>query len=90
MPVYVVPVQVVRYEIAPDPADPTNDLNLRHLWRSATGGRTAADNFANTNPPPGAQWQLVARGIQDLQVTYADGDTLAPNPPLPPGTRPSP
>lgn len=90
VPVRLIPVQVVRYEVAADPADPSGDPNLRHLWRSVTGGRTAADNFVNSNPPPGAQWQLVARGIQDLQVTYADGDTLAPNPPQVPRDTPQP
>jgi len=80
MPTSIVPVQVVRYTIATDPNDPTNpnDVNFRHLWRSATGARSVADwNAVDDFPgeaPPGPTWQLVARGINDLQVTYVDGD----------------
>jgi hypothetical protein len=75
-PSFVVPVQVVRYTIATDPNDPSypNDPNFRHLWRSATGTRSAADGWAADDAnPPGATWQLVARGINDMQVTYLDG-----------------
>lgn len=81
MPASIVPVQVVRYTIATDPNDPTNpnDVNFRHLWRSATGARdatdwNAVDDFEDGEEPPGPTWQLVARGINDLQVTYVDGD----------------
>ena len=79
-PTQVVPVEVVRYVIATDPADPLNpgDPNFRHLWRSVTGGRSAAPainyNDAPVPDPPGGTWQLVARGINDLQVQYLDGD----------------
>ena len=79
----VVPVQVVRYTIATDPNDPTapNDPNFRHLWRSTTGARSAADAWAEDDEsPPGPTWQLVARGINDLQVTYVDGDGLRDEP----------
>ena len=78
-PQFVVPVEVIRYAIAPDPNDapPLGDPNFRHLWRSATGGRSKAANY-DDNPvqdPPAANgnWQLVARGINDLQVQYLDG-----------------
>lgn len=79
-PTFVLPVEVVRYMIATDPNDPTNpgDLNFRHLWRSTTGGRTAGANYADAPvpDPPGGTWQLVARGINDLQVQYLDGDAV--------------
>ena len=77
-PTSVLPVEVVRYVIATDPNDPSNpaDPNFRHLWRSVTGGRGAGDNYANAPDPPGANWQLVARGINDLQVQYLDGDAV--------------
>ena len=79
-PTSVVPVEVVRYVIATDPNDPTNpgDINFRHLWRSTTGGRTAAGDYAEdpVDDPPGGNWQLVARGINDLQVQYLDGDAV--------------
>jgi prepilin-type N-terminal cleavage/methylation domain-containing protein len=73
-PVSFVPVQVVRYIVATDPTDASNpgDPNFLHLWRSVTGGRSAAD-WANPTAPPGPEWQLVARGINDLQITYVDG-----------------
>ena len=81
-PTAVVPVEVVRYVIAPDAADPLNpaDPNFRHLWRSATGGRALGDgNYVNNADPPGGNnWQLVARGINDLQVQYVDGDPVPP------------
>ena len=60
------PVDVVRYQIAPDPDDAT----LPSLWRSRTG---QFDN-AGTNiggPVAGAgNWEVVARGIEDMQVEY--------------------
>jgi prepilin-type N-terminal cleavage/methylation domain-containing protein len=59
------PVDVVRYQIAPDP----DDLNLPALWRSRTG------QFSNTGvniggPTAGGNWEIVARGIEDMQVEY--------------------
>ncbi len=80
-PNWLTAVQVIRYRVATDPNDPSapNDPNFRHLWRSTTGGRTAADNnFADDVPGIGnGTWQMVARGINDLQVTYLDGDGFA-------------
>jgi prepilin-type N-terminal cleavage/methylation domain-containing protein len=62
----VLPVQLVRYEIAPD-------VNgVPHLWRSTTGGRDISLNkFA---PGTGADWQIVATGIEDFQVQYRHGN----------------
>lgn len=71
---YVAMIQVVRYEIAPDPNDPTTPA----LWRSPTG--TAQDGTLNNNQPPNAPWQLVARGIEDLQLRYLTGTGWADNP----------
>ena len=73
---FFVPVQVVRYIVATDPNDASNpsDPNFLHLWRSVTGGRSAGDDWAAPQPAPGPEWQLVARGINDLQVTYVDGN----------------
>jgi len=39
------------------------------LFRSATGGFDNASGAFNTLPP-GPAWQLVARGIEDLQIRY--------------------
>ena len=67
----MLPVQIVRYEIRVD-AD-----GLPNLWRSPEGNITASA----CGPACGAggeladAWQLVARGVEDLQVRYkmADG-----------------
>jgi len=81
--IFLYPGRVARYQIAPgnDPADPT----LPALWRSETGRYTAT---GAVGPEPGAggtdsPWQLVARGIEDLQIEYMAGDLLWRNqPPL--------
>ncbi len=62
--------RVVRYMIAPgtDPLDPSPSL-----WRSESGLYTTAGAAA---PAPGAAnspWELVARGIEDLQIEYSSG-----------------
>jgi hypothetical protein len=73
----------VRYRIAPstDPLD-----TAPSLWRSGTG-RFGTDGLVKTEPgaggfnPVGSPWQLVARGIEDLQVEYRDGGGLWTNSP---------
>ena len=76
----VLPVRAVKYQIAMDPAE-TN--GLPKLWRSVTGGRTAASNYA-TSVAPGldATWQIVAEGVEDLQVEYMSGPIVDPGPPV--------
>lgn len=59
------PIQIVRYEIAVDAA------GVPSLWRSARGGLNAA--LAFVAPGAGADWQLVATGIEDFQVQYRNG-----------------
>ena len=62
--------KVVRYMIAPnlDPGDTSPSL-----WRSETGRYTVTGVPA---PVAGtANWQIVARGIEDLQVEYLNGGT---------------
>jgi prepilin-type N-terminal cleavage/methylation domain-containing protein len=63
------PVDVVRYEVAPDP----EDGNVPALWRSQTGAYTAAGAgpFAPGSSRP--NWEVVARGIEDFQVRYLTG-----------------
>ena len=67
------PVNVYRYEIAPDLVD-----GVPSLYRSTTGGRDPG-NSANYFPPTSAanlvsgNWQVIARGIEDLQVQYRNG-----------------
>jgi prepilin-type N-terminal cleavage/methylation domain-containing protein len=55
-------LDVVRYQLG-------NDTDgAPALFRSTTGGfDPAAETFAN---PPGNAWQVVARGIEDLQIRY--------------------
>lgn len=62
--------QVVRYQVAPslDPLDPAPAL-----WRSQTGRYTTA-GVVGATPGGGAPWELVARGIEDLQFEYLYGD----------------
>ena len=63
-PYAVQQAEIVRYQIGFD-ADGTVAL-----FRSASGGinNTVAPPVATA--PPGPQWQLVARGVEDLQVEY--------------------
>ncbi len=77
--------RVARYRVAPglDPADPT----LPSLWRSETGRFTARGLAVAEPGEPGfpsaeSPWQLVARGVEDLQVEYFDGDGAAASPPV--------
>jgi prepilin-type N-terminal cleavage/methylation domain-containing protein len=83
--IYLYQGRVVRYRIAPS-SDPTDTTPA--LWRSETGRYTAAGAVV---PEPGeggfpggaSPWELVARGIEDLQVEYMPGDGLWHNqPPL--------
>jgi hypothetical protein len=62
-----VAMSVVRYVIARDPAEPT----VPCLWRSASGQFDSAGAAVAT--PPGGNWQMVARGIEDLQIRYRNG-----------------
>ena len=70
--------KVVRYIIAPslDPTDPTPNL-----WRSETG-RYEATGVAAPVPVVGTtNWQIIARGIDDLQLEYFNGGLLWSNNP---------
>ncbi len=75
-PSFVYAARVTRYMIGinPDPRDP-----VPALWRSATGrfdnlgAATVAPALVPPGVVPGANWQLVARGIEDLQVEYMNG-----------------
>jgi prepilin-type N-terminal cleavage/methylation domain-containing protein len=80
-PQLLFPVEVVRYEIAADPTD-IADPNVPCLWRSVTGGRDAVDGFATLQAIPGPGWQMVARGIENLQIQYASGIPVAGVPPV--------
>jgi hypothetical protein len=84
--IYLYSARVVRYRIAPglDPADP----NFPALWRSETGrydsaGTAVPEPGDASFPGAGSPWEIVARGIEDLQIEYMPGDNLWHNrPPL--------
>jgi type II secretory pathway pseudopilin PulG len=75
---FLFPARISRYVIGYDPADPDR---VPLLFRSTTGRYTAA-GAASVPPPavavppgptPSTNWQVIARGIEDLQVEYQDG-----------------
>jgi type II secretory pathway pseudopilin PulG len=69
-------MRVVRYMIAPDLMDTSPTL-----WRSETG-RYTTQGAASAAPAIGAtNWQVIARGIEDLQVEYLNGGNLWSNNP---------
>jgi type II secretory pathway pseudopilin PulG len=64
-PASVMPIQLARYAIAND-AD-----GMPALWRSATGGLDIGGNRVPPGPAGAAgSWQLIARGIEDMQIRY--------------------
>jgi prepilin-type N-terminal cleavage/methylation domain-containing protein len=73
---FLFPARISRYMIGFDPGDPDR---VPLLWRSVTG--RYADDGSVATPPPGVptgaaatgNWQVLARGIEDLQVEYMDG-----------------
>jgi prepilin-type N-terminal cleavage/methylation domain-containing protein len=68
--VFLYRARVVRYQIAPstDPQDPAPAL-----WRSETGLYTSAGDAAPAPGAAGSPWEIVARGIEDLQLEYSSG-----------------
>lgn len=72
-PTAMTSLQIIKYEIA-------NDTDgVPSLWRSTTGGIDPATGAADEPAGPGSNaWQLIARGIEDLQVGYRTGAS-APN-----------
>ena len=80
---YLYRTRLARYRVAPDP-DPADPVPS--LWRSETG-RYAADGSVALEPgEPGftvanSPWQLVARGIEDMQIEYLDGNGVWSNEP---------
>jgi prepilin-type N-terminal cleavage/methylation domain-containing protein len=86
----IAPARVIRYQVALS-GDPLDTAPC--LWRSETGGRLGPA-YATVTDPPSAAWQLIARGIEDMQVQYMDGNgvfadvpgvIVVPPPPVVPG-----
>jgi prepilin-type N-terminal cleavage/methylation domain-containing protein len=76
---YIMPIKVIRYEIATDPATPSDTVPC--LWRSETGGRDLASGAAvlvTANPNTAGGWRMVARGITNLKVSYLPASTALP------------
>jgi prepilin-type N-terminal cleavage/methylation domain-containing protein len=76
--IFVYRARVARYRIAPS-GDPQDDMPA--LWRSETGRYTTAGAVAvepgeSGFPGPNSPWELVARGIEDLQIEYMAGDDV--------------
>ncbi|MEO8360778.1 MAG: prepilin-type N-terminal cleavage/methylation domain-containing protein [Vicinamibacteria bacterium] len=71
-PYAIAPVDAVRYQIALDTD------GVPGLFRSTRGGLTGVVNAAPTTvAPPGANWQLIGRGIEDMQIRYRTRDGAA-------------
>jgi prepilin-type N-terminal cleavage/methylation domain-containing protein len=60
-------LNIIRYEIAID------GEGVPGLYRSPTGGMDPGVSDYVAAPDPAGHWQLVARGIEDLQVEYRNG-----------------
>ena len=73
--VYMYRARIVRYRIAPNP-DPLDATPA--LWRTETGlfepnGNPATEPGIGGFNPVGSPWQMVARGIEDMQIEYRGG-----------------
>jgi prepilin-type N-terminal cleavage/methylation domain-containing protein len=75
-PVFMYHGRVIRYRIAPsgDPMDVSPALWRSESGRYSAGGAVAAEPGAGGFPGANSPWQLVARGIEDLQLEYRTGD----------------
>ena len=60
-------LNVIRYEVALD-TDGTPSL-----FRSGTGGRDPSTGQYSPPPSAAGKWQLLARGVEDMQVEYRNG-----------------
>jgi len=74
--------RIVRYQLALS-NDPNDVAGAPALWRSTTG-RYDLSTGGVVGAPPGANWQLVARGLEELQVEYMDGNGVWSNSPRQP------
>jgi prepilin-type N-terminal cleavage/methylation domain-containing protein len=85
----IVPVKIIRYEIAvADAVGPPPDTMLC-LWRSETGGLNPATGaFVSPGPGNPAVWRMVARGIINMKVSYLAASTPLPAPSPTPGNPP--
>jgi prepilin-type N-terminal cleavage/methylation domain-containing protein len=83
--IYLYGARVVRYRIGPsnDPNDPGPVLWRSETGRYSTTGAVELEPGEGGFPGASSPWELVARGIEDLQIEYMPGDLLWHNqPPL--------
>lgn len=75
----ILPIKIIRYQIAAADPTATPPDNMPCLWRSETGGIDLATN-AFTAPGPGNPnvWRLVSRGIINMDVSYLQANTALP------------
>jgi hypothetical protein len=70
-PYAIAQAEFVRYQIG------TDTDGVIGLFRSASGGIELQGGVPTPTNPPGPAWQLVARGIEDLQVEYQSLNSIA-------------
>lgn len=78
-PIALVNMTLFAYQIARDTD------GIPSLYRSLMGGMDVTTE-SYSDPPAGGGWQLLARGITDLQVEYLNGDGVWQDSPYPSGT----
>jgi prepilin-type N-terminal cleavage/methylation domain-containing protein len=82
--VFLYRARLVRYRIAPNP-DPLDQTPS--LWRTESGlfqpnGAAAPEPGGAGFNPAGSPWQLVARGIEDMQLEYRGNGAWLNQPPV--------
>ena len=82
--VFVYRGRIVRYRIAPsvDPQDTSPSLWRSESGRYSTAGAVVSEPSEAGFTPANSPWQLVARGIEDLQVEYQTTGAWANQPPV--------
>lgn len=85
-PVSMSMVELVKYEIRLDATDlDVNGKPTPNLWRSPIGGGI----YACGADPANSGWQLIGRGIEDMQVQYRTINSSAPGGTCPGGAAPA-
>ena len=67
VPVFLAQMDRIRYQLANDTDGVPSVFRPGTGGWTGTAGNTNAPTFSN---PPGVAWQLVARGVEDMQIRY--------------------